>query len=253
MLATLFRRRPARPTRVPPGVRVYAIGDIHGCAGTLAALHAMIAADVADLPPAEAVLVYLGDYIDRGDDSRGVIEALIGPPPIAARRHLLRGNHEAMLLRFLDGDLAAGPPWFDYGGAATLLSYRVPVEGPVSREATLAALREALAARLPASHLAFLRGLETMVRIGDYVFVHAGVRPRIALDDQSADDLLWIRGAFLGSKADHGAVVVHGHSITPEVATRPNRIGIDTGAFATGVLTALVLEGEGRRLLQTRP
>ncbi len=259
MLAKLFGRRdrdPAPAARVPDGVRVYAIGDVHGRADLLGELYALITADAAaaagaaGAPQHEKIVVHLGDYVDRGDDSRGVIEVLLDPPLAGFERVFLSGNHEALMLRFLD-DIDIGPLWFDNGAAATLLSYGVPLAGPLSREATLHVAQRELNERLPDRHLAFLRELRSSHEIGDYFFVHAGVRPGVALEAQAEDDLLWIREEFLGSDADHGRVVVHGHSVRPEVEYRPNRIGIDTGAYATGVLTCLALEGAGRRLLQT--
>lgn len=218
------------PARLPPGLRLYAVGDPHGCTEKLDAIHALIAEDAARAAEPERAIVYLGDYVDRGRDSRGVIARVLDPP-IAAAVHLC-GNHEAMMLDALDrpGDEAALALWLRNGGVATLLSYGLTGE---DEPATWAA-------RLPPGHLAFLRGLARRHRVGGYLFVHAGVRPGVPLDAQDEQDLIWIREPFLSSDADHGAVVVHGH--TPERAPviRRNRIGLDTGAVYGGRLTAAV-------------
>ena len=178
--------------------------------------------------------------------------SLIAPPPAGFSRVTLRGNHEDYWLRFLDGDLDAGRRWFLWGGLAVLPDYGVEI-GPRDwhADATLADVRRQLAAAVPASHLAFVRATRTSWRSGDYLFVHAGVRPGVALADQDEHDLMWIRQPFIGSTADHGAVVVHGHCIVDEPELCANRIGIDTGAFESGVLTCIALEGEQRDILQT--
>lgn len=239
-----------REAALPPDTRVYAIGDIHGRADLLRRLHAMIAEDAARAAEREKVAVYLGDYIDRGLESRAVIDLLIDAPPAGVKPVRLKGNHEAMLLRFLE-DASVGPAWIAYGGAETLFSYGVAPPSPADEADGFEAARRALAERLPERHRAFLAALPLAHRIGDYFFVHAGIRPGVPIEDQDEDDLLWIRDPFLHSNADHGCVVVHGHSIRREVEFRPNRIGVDTGAFATGVLTALVLAGDRRDILQT--
>jgi serine/threonine protein phosphatase 1 len=249
-----FRRKaeppPARrPAWVPEDLRLYAIGDVHGRADLLARLHEMIRADAAAAPQTQRRIVYLGDYIDRGPETREVIELLLEPPLDGFERVFLKGNHEDAMLRFLD-EPAIAPLWFGCGGVATLLSYGVAVpasEAGEELQETQAALEEAL----PAAHLAFLERLALTHAAGDYFFVHAGVRPGVALAEQQEQDLMWIREPFLRANDDFGKIVVHGHSIafTPEL--RPNRIGIDTGAFATGRLTALVLAGDSQALLQT--
>ena len=238
------------PGRLPEGRRIYAIGDVHGRLDLLRALIAAIDTEQKDAGTARPTLVLLGDYVDRGPDSRGVVETLIeGPLPAFERVHL-RGNHEDSFLRFLD-DIAVGPSWLYYGGAETLASYGIAAARDEDDPARLAALQAGFAAALPDSHRAFMRGLESCQAIGGYLFVHAGVRPGVPLAGQSLDDLLWIRGEFLQSAADHGHVVVHGHTIDRKPQIRRNRIGIDTGAFATGVLTCLVLEADRYRLIQT--
>jgi serine/threonine protein phosphatase 1 len=236
--------------RVPPHRRIYAVGDIHGRSDLLDRLHEMIVADRAKAGAVRPVLVYLGDYVDRGPDSAGVIDRVLGPPPGDFDVVCLIGNHEQMMLDFLAG-AGAGLGWLMNGGDATLASYGVPVAGEVYRREELVPLQQALIQRLPAAHRRFLNGLSHTHREGDYLFVHAGIRPGVPLDQQDAEDLIWIREEFLDSTTDHGAVVVHGHSIRPKVEMRKNRIGLDTGAFASGTLTCLVLQDDQRSLLQT--
>ncbi|MCW0235380.1 MAG: serine/threonine protein phosphatase [Ferrovibrio sp.] len=236
---------------LPPGLRVYAIGDIHGRADLLDQLHAKIEADLATAP-AQCAIVYLGDYIDRGAESHGVIERLTRPrfPSTDATRVevvTLLGNHEAMLLEFLDAPYGASL-WLANGGDATLRSYKVKIPGSFDE---LLLTQRALLGVLPRHHKQFLLGLPLQVQFGDYLFVHAGIKPGLPLDRQSREQMIWIRDVFLDSEVDHGMIVVHGHTIVHEVEWRPNRIGVDTGAYTTGRLTALVLEGAGRRLLQT--
>lgn len=245
-----WRSQKRRESRVPEGQRVYAIGDIHGRLDLLKALHAIIAEDAARAPDRSKTMVYLGDYIDRGIDSRGVIERLLGAPLEDVTPVFLLGNHEDTLLRFLD-DHGIGESWLLFGGDATLYSYGVQLAGSPSDQRTMIDAQLNLRENIPESHLAFLRGLETHYRIGDFFFTHAGIRPGVPLDEQATEDLIWIRDEFLRSTADHGAVVVHGHSISLEVEDLPNRINIDTGAYASNVLTCLVLEGAKHWLLQT--
>ncbi len=236
--------------RVPEGRRVYAIGDIHGRDDLLARLHALIAEDAATGTPAANSLVYLGDYIDRGPASRQVIERLAGPPLAGFEAVFLKGNHDDFLLDFLDDD---GPAdmWLMNGGIATLASYGIEVAFPPADPAELDAIRRDLARRLGPAHRDFLRRLRPSHAVGDYLFVHAGVRPGVDLAVQDPFDLMWIRGDFLDWDGPFGATVVHGHTITPIPVFRANRIGIDTGAYSSGRLTSLVLEGGSRRLLQT--
>ncbi|NYZ15135.1 serine/threonine protein phosphatase [Azospirillum sp. RWY-5-1] len=235
---------------VPRGVRVYAVGDVHGRLDLLDQLLDRIEADARTAGDRARYLVFLGDYVDRGPQSRGVIERLIaGPPPGFGAIHL-KGNHEASFLGFLE-DVRVGPGWFRYGGLATLASYGVtppPEDAPVERLLQVQGdLREAV----PPHHQRFLERLKPSVTIGDYVFVHAGVRPGVPLPRQKETDLLWIREEFLKSNVDHGKVVVHGHTISIEPELRGNRIGIDTGAYATHRLTCVVLEDTDRRFLTT--
>ncbi|MFQ5774790.1 MAG: metallophosphoesterase family protein [Kiloniellaceae bacterium] len=242
-------RDPPAPS-VPAGTRVYAIGDSHGCADRLRALHEAILEDSGqpDAPEPRAprrVAVYLGDYVDRGPNPRDVLDVLIEEPlPGFESVHLL-GNHDAFMAGFLEGtgDLAL---WMINGGAATLRSYGI---GSLAVHGGAPGLRAALEARVPAEHRRFLRNLRLSHVEGDYLFVHAGIRPGVPLEAQDPYDLLWIREPFLSSEADHGKVVVHGHTPAGAPVVRANRIGIDTGACFGGRLTALVLEGGARRFL----
>jgi len=225
--------------------RLYVIGDIHGRLDLLERAIAAIRRDV-DLYGADALTVTLGDYIDRGPASRGVIECLAQnpfPTPYVA----LKGNHEGMLLDFLD-DPTLGMHWRMQGGEQTLQSYGVAVRPLMVGKANAEAAKR-LRAALPASHLVFLRSLGTSLQHGRFFLCHAGVRPGVPLDAQSEHDLLWIRGEFLQSEADFGKIVVHGHTPVAEPEVLPNRINIDTGAFASGRLTCIVLESAGYRFL----
>jgi len=236
------------PARVPRGQRVYAVGDVHGRLDLLDRLLDRVAADAATAPGLCHTLVFLGDYVDRGLDSAGVVERLAAGPPPGFGMVCLKGNHEEIMLRFLE-DVGVGPGWLRFGGLAALASYGVPRPPGQADAEWLEQAQAILRERMPPHHLAFLRHLRPYLALGDYLFVHAGIRPGVPLERQVADDLLWIRDEFLDSAADHGRVVVHGHTIVPEAEVRPNRIGIDTGAFSSGVLTCLVLEGEERWLM----
>ncbi|MDT3672559.1 MAG: metallophosphoesterase [Aromatoleum sp.] len=235
-----------------PGTVVYAIGDMHGCWALLDAIHEGILFDARLRRAARRKVIYLGDYVSRGPDSRQVVERLIEWRPPGFEIVALKGNHEDLLLRFLDGDFANGAQWLDHGGVEALAHYGVFLEDPAARDdATLADARHRLLATVPAAHRAFLRGLATSHRDGDYLFAHAGVLPGVPVDDQCDSNLMWIRSRFLESAADHGAIVVHGHSISPAPDIHRNRIGIDTGAYRSGILTCAVLDGTERAFLQT--
>ena len=244
--------------RVPDGRRVYAIGDIHGRDDLVRRLHRRIGEDAAESANdandknLAKVVVYLGDYVDRGPGSFDVVEHLLGAPLEGFEAVHLKGNHEDFLLRFWE-DGSLGEAWLMNGGLETLRSYGVEVldvDPGVAGDA-LAEVRRRLRQALPPGHLDFFRGLRSWHVEGDYLFVHAGLRPGVPLDQQKDQDLLWIRHEFLDSGADFGKVVVHGHTIAPEVHIAPNRIGIDTGAYYSGRLTCLVLEGATRRFLHT--
>jgi serine/threonine protein phosphatase 1 len=231
---------------IPKNRRIYAVGDIHGRADLLAALFGRIDDDLTASPIAQPLQVFLGDYIDRGPDSRLVVDMLI------ERRRprttlFLKGNHEDYAAAVLN-DKPVVARWLKLGGVATLLSYGVKTchhADPMSEQNIAAAFRRAI----PDRHRRFIEGLALSFTCGDFFFAHAGVRPGIPLGVQSQRDLLWIRDDFLLHEEDFGKIVVHGHS--PEMAPdiRRNRINIDTGAYATGRLTCLVLEGEQMRFL----
>jgi serine/threonine protein phosphatase 1 len=254
MITRLFGR--ARPQQqavapeVPPGSRVYAVGDIHGRVDLLRALHRLIQEDASRRQAPRNVVVYLGDYIDRGAESPGVIDLLLNQPLRGFERVHLKGNHEDTLLQFLD-DTGVGPAWLLYGGAETLQSYGVRPPRATSPREDMVRAQSELKQKLPERHRQFMAGLELTHAEGDFLFAHAGVRPGIPLDQQLEQDLLWIRDEFLLSDAEFGKIVVHGHTITSRPDVQPNRIGIDTGAFASGTLTCLVLAGTELAFLQT--
>ena len=230
-------------------MRIYAVGDIHGRADLLDHLHTLIDADFAERSTSVVHLIYLGDYVDRGPDSARVLEQLATGPSDFVTVTLLRGNHEEMLLRFLK-EPALGAAWRQLGGSETMHSYGIDVSR-VFKDEGYAGLSKRLNEAIPPSHMALLESLESSTTIGDYFFCHAGVRPGIALEQQQPEDLTWIRAPFLEAKEDFGKVIVHGHSPTNQPDFRDNRINIDTGAYATGRLTCLVLEGTTRRILST--
>jgi serine/threonine protein phosphatase 1 len=240
---------PARRASLPAGLRIYAVGDIHGCATLLDRLHDLIVDDMRQGRPAEVRFIYLGDYIDRGPDSAGVLDRLSDPLPANIDRILLKGNHEEMLENFLS-DAENGAAWRQLGGLETLLSYRIDVNDVLAR-AGFKGLAEELESRRPPAHAKLLSELQTCCAFGDYFFCHAGARPRVALEKQDPRDLIWIRNEFLTSTHDFGKIIVHGHSPVETPDIRVNRINIDTGAYATNRLTCLVLEGDSRRFLST--
>jgi serine/threonine protein phosphatase 1 len=241
-----------RTVLAPVGTRLYAVGDLHGRKDLLDRMLTLILADARGSQAGRRVIVFLGDYVDRGPQSRQVVDTLVAGPPASPqwagfRWVCLKGNHEDAMLGFLD-DIESGPRWFANGGLATIESY----VGDLSIDRLqLPGLQALLQASLPPSHRAFLEGLPLHHCEGDYLFVHAGLRPGVPLEAQEPNDLLWIRGEFLTSPADHGKLVVHGHTITRTPELRRNRIGIDTGAFYTGRLTCLVAEGAKRKFLST--
>jgi serine/threonine protein phosphatase 1 len=224
------------PASLPPGQRVYAIGDVHGCLDRLASVHEQIAEDLATRPVDDSVLVHLGDYVDRGLDSAQVIDWLEGGAPVPVTRIVnLMGNHEDMMIQALPGtDKDANGTWLSNGGAESLMSWAISRKVPPAEWSSL----------IPAEHQAFIRGLEISVRYGGYLFVHAGIRPGVALDKQEKQDMLWIREPFLSWKHLHELVVVHGHTPRHDPTILPNRIGIDTGAVMGGVLTCVILEDD---------
>jgi serine/threonine protein phosphatase 1 len=225
---------------VPDKIRVYAIGDVHGRLDLLDALLTRIDEDDALRGPCPVQLIFLGYMIDRGPHSAGVVKRVL-----QIARHgdvrVLMGNHEEIFLRYLDGETSILPTFTKMGGRETLESYGLSDEefATLPADLLLGRVRELV----PADHIAALRRFEDVVSVGDYSFVHAGVRPGIGLLQQTPGDLRWIREPFLSDDTWHGSVIVHGHSVTPDVDARPNRIGIDTGAFMSGRLTAIGLEG----------
>jgi serine/threonine protein phosphatase 1 len=235
---------------VPRGSRVYAVGDIHGRADLLRRLLKLIEADNEEQEEAEVSLIFLGDYIDRGPDSPDVLDILRGPHSFADRVVALRGNHEDALLNFIDDPVGARI-WLDWGGMATLMSYGVRPPSSLSPEGRLKSMAEQLDRNLPEDHLAFLKSLPLQETVGDYLFVHAGVNPRVSLDEQDEYDLTTIRSPFLEWGEPLEKMVVHGHSISETPEFHSWRIGIDTGAYATGRLTALALEGREQRIIST--
>ena len=244
------KRKPFQAT-VPDDIRVYAIGDIHGRADLLRQMHQMILEDASKKGASlQNLIIYLGDYVDRGLESRDVIELLMSSSLPGFQSICLKGNHEDLFLRFLE-DPGIGPSWFDLGGNATVYSYGLGIPQDLPREIRFAQIREELQAALPPAHFEFLTNLQLMFEVGDYLFVHAGIRPGKELAEQLPQDLLWIRDEFTNSRTNHGKIVVHGHSISFKPEIRENRIGIDTGAYVTNNLTCLVLENDTKRFLST--
>jgi serine/threonine protein phosphatase 1 len=236
---------------LPDGQLLYAVGDIHGRLDLLEAMLDLIEADAAasgQFP--RRTLVFLGDYVDRGPDSRGVVEALTTRLPPGFAAHFLKGNHEAILLDFL-AEAWRLEHWLANGGDATMRSYAVDTDRFARLRAPPEVWRQAFSEMLPEAHLSFFRDLNLSVSFGDYLFVHAGVRPGVPLGAQAEADLVWIRAPFLEHGAPFGKIVVHGHTPGHQPVIRTNRIGIDTGACFTGRLTALRLEGDARKFLQT--
>jgi serine/threonine protein phosphatase 1 len=243
------RSEDSKTAEVPPGVRIYAIGDVHGRLDLLESLLTAIDNDIAQRPEADARLVFLGDLIDRGPASASVVDRAIDLQRGSRPARFLMGNHEEVFLRAIDGDVRSTRLLVRIGGRETLYSYGLTADEYQALDYD--ALTALLAERVPAAHVDFLRGLEDVIEYGDYAFVHAGIRPGVALGSQKVSDLRWIRDEFLDHDAPHDRIIVHGHSITEEIDQRENRIGIDTGAFASGRLTAIALEGADRWFLQT--
>jgi serine/threonine protein phosphatase 1 len=233
---------------VPDGVRVYAIGDIHGRADLLDGVLSHIDSDLAKTPVSNSLEVFLGDYVDRGPDSRGVLDRLVARN-LTRPMIFLKGNHEAFLSQFVSKPAILGD-WQRIGGLETLMSYGLTpsINADTVTQAKLAA---ALDQAMPPSHRRFLDDLKSSFAFGDFYFVHAGVRPGISLAKQREEDLLWIRNEFLLCEDDFGKIVVHGHTPVPQVDIRSNRINIDTGAYATGRLTCLVIEDSSLSVIDT--
>lgn len=252
MISKLFKSRNAAKANqpaIPDGRRVYAVGDIHGCADLLDQLIVLIEADELARGPAETTLIFLGDIVDRGPASAAVIDRLRGLATARPDVRFLLGNHEEIFLGALDGEPKALRLFCRIGGRETILSYgmepteydRLDYEELVHRVDQL----------VPDEHQEFLRAFEDMIVIGDYAFVHAGVRPDTPLDLQRTSDLRWIRDPFLDHRSTLEKTIVHGHTMTDEIERRTHRIGIDTGAYSSGRLTALGLQGTETWALQT--
>lgn len=239
-----------RHYRIPDGLRVYAIGDVHGRLDLLIGLVTRIRTDNQRRGSAETHVVLLGDVVDRGPQSAQLLEYLRAQRGGFAQFHFICGNHEeAMLASLLPGASPEDTGWLEYGGYETMLSYGADQSLFTQRGPALAGAMRML---IPDAHIDFLESFVDQVRFGDYCFVHAGIRPGVALDRQDSRDLRWIRHDFLQDRRDHGAIIVHGHTITQQPELLSNRIGIDTGAYLSGTLTAVGLEGEDRWFVQER-
>ena len=249
---TVMFERPHRREKEPAGAegyRAYVVGDVHGRLDLLEDLLAKIHAELQHRPAEKTLLVFVGDLIDRGPASAHVLERLRSYRRAGIETVFLLGNHEEVLLRILHGDAQLITKWRWFGGSECLHSYGIEPDQLAHRsdDQALALIREAI----PKEHVSFLESFVDSCRFGDYLFVHAGIRPGIELQEQTQNDLRWIREPFLYDGRDHGFVVVHGHTISAQPELLPNRIGIDTGAYRSGVLTALAIEGTGRWLLDT--
>lgn len=243
------RRAGSRRPQGPAGCRAYAIGDVHGRLDLLRNLLERIEADAASRPAARTLIVFLGDLVDRGPDSAGVLEFLRHYRPPTLEPVFLFGNHEEVMLRVLGGERGGLlDRWLHYGGADALSSYGLPA-ARIHDLPERHALEQVMEA-VPPSHTAFLESFADTFRFGDYLMVHAGIRPGVPLHNQTQEDLHWIREPFLSDSRNHGFVVVHGHTICEDIDERPNRIGIDTGAYRSGRLSAIGIEGTDRWFLQ---
>jgi serine/threonine protein phosphatase 1 len=235
---------------IPTQQRVYAVGDIHGRLDLLDKLLASIESDNLARPAANTTIVFLGDLVDRGPESAGVVERLRLLAETDRKLRFITGNHEEVFYHAVNDEGVESLKFFcRIGGRETILSYGVSEMEYNAMD--YPELKAALVEMVPESHLEFLAGFEDMIEIGDYVFVHAGIRPDIPMRDQRPRDLRWIREPFLSHSTPHSRMVVHGHTIMADIDMQPNRIGIDTGAYASGKLTALCLQGEDRWVLKT--
>lgn len=252
MIFSRFRRKavPAKTLpSIPEGRRVYAIGDIHGRDDLLADLLERISDDHNRRGPADVSIILLGDLVDRGPQSAQVVQRAIALAAQGPDMHCLIGNHEEVFLKALGGDAKLMRYFVRIGGAPTIHSYGL--SGDDYDLLTFEELAERFPPLVPRAHIEFLAAAQDKIAIGDYLFVHAGIRPGVAIDEQRPGDLRWIRDEFLDDESDHGKVIVHGHTIFPDVQERANRIGIDTGAYGSGVLTAVGLEGQERWFIAT--
>ncbi len=233
------------------GYRAYAVGDVHGRLDLLDQLLGKIEADIAVREASQNLVVFLGDLIDRGPQSCQVVERLMTWQPADASTIFLCGNHEEVLLRVLKGEPGLLADWLKFGGAECLASYGLSRERLLNKNESEALT--AIRAAVPEAHQSFLASFADTFRFGDYLFVHAGIRPGLDVAAQRSKDLRWIRAPFLDDLTDHGFTVVHGHTISESVEQRSNRIGVDTGAYRSGLLTAIAVEGTQRWFLDTAP
>ena len=250
MISKLFRRvsLPKAEHGIPKDQRIFAIGDVHGRSDLLNCLLDKISRQCQERPLAENHIIFLGDLIDRGPDSCGVIETILNMDPDLAKVHLIKGNHEEIFLSMLDGDTRSARVFCNIGGRETLASYGI--DKSLFDEGGLDVLCKRAAASVPAQHQKLLESGLDMLVIGDYLFTHAGTRPGVSISEQKPQDLRWIRSEFLDYEGTFEKIVVHGHSIAVEIQELPHRIGIDTGAYRSGILTALGLEGTNRWFVQ---
>jgi serine/threonine protein phosphatase 1 len=232
----------------PENMLIYAIGDVHGRLDLLRAMHKRIADEIEQERPADWRIVHLGDYVDRGPNSRGVIHRLATMQAYDERIVTLAGNHDICFIEFLQ-DVRQSGMFKHYGGIDTARSYGVEF---ADGDREFARNHERLVEAMPPEHIAFFLSLRYSLELGDFFFCHAGIRPGVPLDDQSLDDLVWIRGEFLASRALHPKVIVHGHTPVPVPELLANRINVDTGAFKTGILSAVRIEGRDVRVLDVR-
>jgi len=236
--------------QTPPQHRLYVIGDIHGRLDLLERLLSMIEADALGHDKTHKKLIFVGDYVDRGLDSRGVITRLLKKFTAGLEPIFLRGNHDEMFLRFAQGDFEIAQAWLSLGGTAALASYSIRTLGYTDK-AQMQTLHSEVQSKVPSEHIAFLENTVLSATFGDYYFVHAGIKPGVPLEKQDPIDQMTIRGAFLFCEDEFDKVIIHGHTIRPEPEVKHNRIGIDTGAFATGCLTCLILDGSSHTFLST--
>ncbi len=247
-----FRTKKITPREfwIPENQRVYAVGDIHGRADLVERMHEIIVSDAAKHSHKQNFIIYLGDYLDRGPYVRETIDLLLTNNPPGFERVHLMGNHEQILLNFL-GEPSILSMWLGVGGMSTLMSYGLKPPGSGFSEQKAYEIRDELQEKIPAEHIGFINNLRPSHQVGDYLFVHAGIRPAVPIENQVPDDIYWIRDEFLNSDADHGKMVIHGHTISEDIQHFSNRIGIDTGAYASGVLSCAVLEEDRIKFLST--
>lgn len=249
LINRFLKTKPYPTPALPDNTRLYCIGDIHGRHDLLIRLLSQIEQDAAGFS-GRVIMIYLGDYIDRGMQSREVIEELLRKRP-GIEYVYLRGNHEQTMLDFLR-EASVGRAWLTYGGQATLASYNACDAKIPTKYEDFIAMQQRLLENLPRAHFQFLNNTLFSYSLGSYFFVHAGIDPGLPLSRQRPESMLWIRHQFVSVKKPYEKIIVHGHTITDEPELLPNRIGIDTGAYASGILTCLVLQGDQQRLIQTQ-